>query len=107
MHQSKVLPTTNNVGSPSYEMTISRASLEGLPVELQVIILQLLPDIASLNVLIQAVPSYRSSFASHRSPVVLSIMERTIGTDACPDALTFATGMCLWGLCLLPFFRGV
>ena len=60
-----------------------RATLEGLPVEIQSAILFGIPDIASLRILTHASPQYHSAYLSQR----LEILQRMLFSSIRPDVL--------------------
>ena len=63
-----------------------RATLEGLPVEMQSAILLSIPDIASLRNLIHASPQYHSAYLSQRREVLLRMLFNCINPDVLYDA---------------------
>ena len=63
-----------------------RATLEGLPVEIQSAILFAIPDIASLRNLIHASPQYHSAYLSQRLEVLQRILFNSIHPDVMYDA---------------------
>lgn len=65
----------------------SRASLEGLPVEIQFHILLSIQDIASLKSLIHASPVYHAAYRGQRQQVLNRILFNSIHPDVLYDAL--------------------
>ena len=64
----------------------TRATLEGLPVEIQSAILFAIPDIASLRNLIHTSPQYHSAYLSQRLEVLQRILFNSIHPDMLYDA---------------------
>ncbi len=61
--------------------------LEGLPGELRIAILCLVPDVPSLIALVQASPTYRHTFNGDQSTVLTAVLANQIPTDIMPDAV--------------------
>jgi hypothetical protein len=62
------------------------ASLEGLPIELQLEILESLYDFSSLRALVHASPSFHYVYISQRHSILTEILTRDLGKDVLFDA---------------------
>ena len=63
------------------ELGPQSASLEGLPIELQWIILQNLPCLPSLNAIVHASPSYHKAYMARRQYILAEVVSQDIGRD--------------------------
>ena len=66
------------------------ATLEGLPVELQLIFLHNIPDVASSRAVVYASPLCHQAYVSQRHSILSDVLLNELGSDMLFDALTIA-----------------
>ena len=82
-HVARIPVVSSEAQDEDIPLIRQRATLEGLPVEIQSAILFAIPDIASLRNLTHASPQYHSAYLSQR----LEILERILFNSIHPDVL--------------------
>ena len=70
-----------------------RGSLEGVPVEIQQIILHHMPDFSTLQALISASPAYLRAYLSQRHSIMSDILHRSIHPDVLLDAMAIVDAL--------------
>ena len=68
-------------------------SLEGVPVEVQQIILHQMPNFSTLQALISASPAYLRAYLSQRRSIMSDILHRSIHPDVLRDALAIGDAL--------------